>query len=434
MEIAKLANQEIDILKEWSHLRSCGHSIDSAVDTLEHNYRIHSQKHGFRCKCCDQEVTMVLRKGSPHFRHQGERCPSADNYKSYINRVNNYETKEIHSIGRIILRVYLEGQLKIKGVTVEDGYMYRTLLKIVPDFILTFPDGRQWAIDYVTGKKQDDTYRNYINKRTNTYKEFGFKPVYFIDSSWIAEHPDHSMITLYLAENQMRVTSSKDRMWTNFIQEYYDTFGEEFVHRELFKTSSIKKLDPVLNIYSLAYVNPNEGLAWIQRLIPYSKKFGYHVYRSTLSLDQVTTLSADMEEFQWWDENEDQVMIDTLNQLSAAFENEYEIPQNEPEAPISLGDNFQATAIDSVNGFYLKGQANTPSSSAQTLVELINESMDVTMAKDLVEIINNLKSQMSREDLVLIRAEARSVMGKLSEHRNLPWDLREVLIEIALIT
>ncbi|MEK4277638.1 hypothetical protein [Paenibacillus sp. FSL R7-0026] len=431
MEIAKLANQDIHILKEWSNLRSKGHSIDSAVNTLEQNYRIHSQKNGFRCKCCDQEVTMVLRKGSPHFRHQGERCPSANNYKTYIKRVNNYETKDIHSVGRSILRVYLEGQLRIKGVTVEDGYMYRTLLTIVPDFILTFPDGRQWALDYVTGKKQDDTYRNYINKRTNTYKEFGFNPVYLIDSSWIAEHPDHSMVTLYLAEDQMRASSSKDRMWTNFIQEYYDSFGEEFVHRELFGTSSIKRLDPELKIYSLAYVNPNEGLGWIQRIIPYSKKFGYHVHSSTLSLEQLTSLSADMDEFQWWDENEDQVMIDTLNQLSAVFEDEYEIPHNEPEFPTVSIDNIQATAIESINGSNRYEIANA-SSSAQTILELINENMDVTMASDLVEII--LKSQMSREDLDLIRAKARSVMGKLSEHRNLPWELREVLIEIALIT
>lgn len=433
MEIARLADRDIDILKEWSSLRSNGHSIDSAVDTLEQNFRIHSQKNGFRCKCCDQEVTMVLRKGSPHFRHQGERCPSADNYKSYIKRVNNYETKEIHSVGRIILRVYLEGQLRIRGVTVEDGYMYRTLLKIVPDFIVTFPDGRQWAIDYVTGKKQDDTYRNYINKRTNTYKEFGFNPVYLIDSSWIAEHPDHAMITLYLAENQMRASSSKDRMWTNFIQEYYDSFGEEFVHRELFSTSSIKRLDPELKIYSLAYVNPNEGLARIQRIIPYSKKFGYHVHSSTLSLEQVTSLSADMKEFQWWDENEDQVMIDTLNRLSAAFENEYEIPHNELEVATASIDHIQATAAESINGFNRYEIANA-SSSAQTVLELINENMDVSLARDLVEIIKNLKSQMSREDLDLIRAKARSIMGKLSEHRNLPWDLREVLIEIALIT
>lgn len=87
MEIARLANQDIDILREWSDLNISGHSFDSAVETLEQKYRIHSQKHGFSCKCCNQEVTLVLRKGSPHFRHQGERCPSADNFKSYIKRV-----------------------------------------------------------------------------------------------------------------------------------------------------------------------------------------------------------------------------------------------------------------------------------------------------------------------------------------------------------
>lgn len=332
------------------------------------------------------------------------------------------------------MRAYLEGQLKLQGVTVEDGYMYRTLLKIVPDFILTFPDGRQWAVDYVTGKKQDDSYRNYINKRVSTYKEFGFEPYFYIDSSWIAEHPDNSMITLYLAENQMRVSSSKDQMWTNFIQEYYDSFGEEFVHRNIFGTSSIKRLDADLKIYSLAYVDPNEGIAWIQRLIPYSKKFAYHVHRSTLTLEQVTTLSADTQEFLWWDDNEDSIMIDTLNQLSAAFENEYEANKKEIEAFSSSKDTYKVPPLDSLIFYNRTESAHTISSSAQTIVELINENMDVNIGADLIEIVNNQKAQLSREDLEMIRAKARAVMGKFNEHRDLPWRLREVLIEIALIT
>lgn len=88
-----------------------------------------------------------------------------------------------------------------------------------------FPSGEKWAIDYVTGSREDESYNNYLLKRTAAYQAAGFQPFYFIDASWITEVPNRSMISLYLAENQMKFHSSIDQDWSDFVNELMETFG-----------------------------------------------------------------------------------------------------------------------------------------------------------------------------------------------------------------
>jgi hypothetical protein len=313
MEIARLFDQEIDISEKWLTQASNGSSREKIVRTLEDKYRIHSQKKAFECVCCRQPVSLVLREESPHFRHQGDRCPSAENYVKYINGIGNGENILTHRVGRAILRTYLEGQLKPHSIVVQEGYMCRSALKIVPDFILSFPNGTTWSVDYVTGSREDESYNNYIMKRTTTYQAAGFKPFYFIDSSWIADVPDRSIVSLYLAEAQMKIQSSVDRQWTAFVQEFYETFGSSFVRKELFgiqrESIGMQSFAPeeATEVCSLAYVDPGKGQAWIERFIPTKKKFGYHLHRASISLEKATSLSPTKDEFQWWgiDETED---------------------------------------------------------------------------------------------------------------------------------
>lgn len=437
MEIAKLAEFEVNIVQEWALLEKEGYSREKIIDTLEQEYRIHSQKSAFQCSCCKKRVTIVLREDSPHFRHEGERCPSADNYKSYRNRVERYEQLEVHRVGRIILRTYLEGQLKFHGIIVEDGYMYRTALKIVPDFILTFPDGQKWSVDYVTGLKVDDTYHRYIKKRNNTYLEAGFKPLYFIDSSWLAEVPNRSVITLYLAEFLMKVRSSKDNQWEEFINEYYEVFDEEIVNQELFGKGHLTILERGIEVYSLAYIKPDGGTAEIQRFIPYTNKFGYHVHRSTISLERAVSVSHNLQEFKWWDEEEDRIMIGNLERLNEIIERETATyltaaVENKVE---HLEPEVIANNAKSMNN-HLSSEASVHilSSSIHHIIEMITEEMEVSLAREIHANIKNRQSIMNNKDLEQIRIKARSVMGKLSEKKYMSVELRKALIDIALLT
>lgn len=436
MEIAKLAESEVNIVQQWAMLEKEGDSREKIIDTLEQEYRIHSQKSAFQCSCCEQRVTLVLREDSPHFRHEGKRCPSADNYRTYLKRVEKHEQLEVHRVGRVILRTYLEGQLKIHGIIVEEGYMYRTALKIVPDFILTFPDEQKWSVDYVTGLKVDDTYHRYIKKRNNTYLETGFKPIYFIDSSWLAEVPKRSIITLYLAEFLMKVRSSKDNQWEEFINEYYEVFDEKIVNQELFGVAQLTLLERGIEIYSLAYINPDRGTAEIQRFIPYTNKFGYHVHRSTISLESAVSVSHNLQEFKWWDEEEDRAMIGNLERLNDVTEREaatYLAASAEDKY-----DHLEPEVIEnkakSINHITSEPSVHNLSSSIRHIIEMICEEMDASLAREIHANIKNRHPIMNSNELEIIRIKARSVMGKLSEKKYMSVELRKALIDIALLT
>ncbi|AJS58382.1 hypothetical protein [Paenibacillus sp. IHBB 10380] len=269
MEIAKLFDQDILIAKEWFEHSENGVPQENIVSLLEEKYRIHSKKKAFSCICCNQPVSMVLRIDSPHFRHQGDSCPSAQNFERYTNRVQAVEEPTKHRAGRAILRTYLEGQLKPYSVVVQDGYLIRTLLKMVPDFILTFPDGTNWSIDYVTGSRQDESYHNYIQKLSKTYRAAGFKPFFFIDSSWLAEVPDCSIVSFYKAEQQMTTKSETDLQWSAFVSEFISAIGKPFVLREWFGVRNYFGHDAIQtsDVFSLAYVDLGAGKAFIQRLV-----------------------------------------------------------------------------------------------------------------------------------------------------------------------
>lgn len=226
MEVARLFDQDVFIAQEWFAAATAGIPRDEIVRNLESKYRIHSQKKVFQCPCCDQSVSLVLRGDSPHFRHQGDPCPSASNYERYATKIKTREDSLKHRAGRAILRTYLEGQLKPHHNDVQDGYMCRSALRIIPDFILTFPNGSIWSLDYVTGSRQDESYNSYIQKRKEAYKAAGFTPFFLIDSSWLAEVPDRSLVSFYLAESQMKYQSSIDRQWSAFVHEFLEAFGK----------------------------------------------------------------------------------------------------------------------------------------------------------------------------------------------------------------
>jgi hypothetical protein len=451
METAKLFDLEINLAEEWIAKVSDGLSREKIIRVLEEKYRIHSQKKAFLCLCCNQPVSLVLREDSPHFRHQGDRCPSADNYVKYVNRVKSGEKDQTHRVGRAILRTYLEGQLKPRGIVVQEGYMYRTALKIVPDFILQFPNGDKWSVDYLTGSREDETYNNFILKRTATYQAAGFKPYYLIDASWIADLPDRPIVSFYLAETQIRNQSKIDQEWSAFVQEFIETFGLSFVLRELFGVlregfGNRDFTSDFQNVYSLAYVNPTEGRASIQRFIPISKKFGYHIHSASISLEKATSLSEKLNEFQWWGDNETEDMITCLNHLSNQYEMEQAVLLEHETEMLKLRETLNHQQDQSVN-FVLDPDTLTPKTNEDDSItpnlffETTNDSIDekitpkmtVAEAWDLHSFIRSSKSSISKYMLNKIHERACSVMGPITNPNPIPHDLREVMIELALV-
>ncbi|WP_160036757.1 hypothetical protein [Paenibacillus sp. An7] len=432
METAILFDQKIDIAKEWRKEEAEGSSRSAILHLLEEKYRIHSRKKSFSCQCCSQQVILVLREESPHFRHEGKRCPSADNYEKYIRRVNKQESTQIHRIGRTILRTYLEGQVKTHGVRVEDGYMYRSILNIVPDYILVFPSGEKWAIDYVTGSREDESYNNYIQKRTVAYLAAGFKPYYFIDASWIAEVPNRSMISLYLAESQMKVHSSIDQDWSEFVNEFIETFGESFVFREMFGVNNKTSMVQNYKVFSLAYVDPTEGKAWIQRFTPSNNKFGYSIYCAAIPLEKAVSLSKEGNEFQWWADDESEAMSLCLNRLSIKYQHEVEQKSGLFQEENHTDSQLVVAATSSKH----KYEANTALVSVEDLSSLIDEisnGISVELAQEIIEILRVSKARLSKESIEKIRHKARLVMGPIRNPNPISPGLRQAMIELALL-
>lgn len=237
----------------------------------------------------------------------------------------------------------------------------------------------------------------------------------------------------------MKVRSSKDNQWEEFINEYYEVFDEEIVNQELFGAAQLTLLERGIEIYSLAYINPDRGTAEIQRFIPYTNKFGYHVHRSTISLESAVSVSHNLQEFKWWDEEEDIAMIGNLERLNdvtertereaatylaASAEDKYEHP--EPEVI--------ENKAKSINHITSEPSVHILSSSIRHIIEMIGEEMDVSLAREIHANIKNRQPIMNSNELEQIRIKARSVMGKLNEKKCMSVELRKALIDIALLT
>ncbi|MCU6793337.1 hypothetical protein OB236_14580 [Paenibacillus sp. WQ 127069] len=451
MEVAVLIDQRIEINKEWFEQLSTGASRESVVRNLEEKYRIHSNKKVIECPCCSQPVTLVLRGETPHFRHR-DPCPSAENYERYITRIKKSEDNITHRAGRAILRTYLEGQLKPQSIIVQDGYMCRSSLKIVPDFILTFPDGSIWAIDYITGSREDEAYNNYIQKRTETYRAAGFKPFFFIDFSWLATVPERKVVSFYKAEQQMKIQTETDVQWTAFMSEFIDVFGKAFVLREyfgiqqhVFERDAFQSPD----VYSLAYVDPGAGNAYIQRFIPvHHNKFGYHVHRSLISLERATSLDHLNHGFTWWDNEETEIMQQRLQILSSHYEREVAIAAEKEELKWQQQElNIEVVQQNHlVNDKFSKHTtvAKNPEILASD-IELMNYlfsdnirnlfhiDMSLSEALHILTTLRANKNLLSRIQMERIRSLAREVMGPIKYPNSIDSDLRRVLIDIAML-
>ncbi len=249
MNVALLNHYEIDIEREGIELEEAGYERNAVIEQLYKRYRGASKKGDFRCVCCDERVKMVLSDNKVFFfsHYDKDRCSYSENHKTYKSQ-KSLEDAPKHRAGKAILRTYLEGTCKTNVIRMTDGYRFKSTLSYVPDFILEFPSGQRWAIDYLTGLKNDKKYANSLHKRKNTYIEHHFTPIFLFDSYWLAYAPDISHVSLVDGELLCVGQTQLDNLWTDFIRGLDQKLKDVLLNNRPFN----------LQVKSMVYFAPHE--------------------------------------------------------------------------------------------------------------------------------------------------------------------------------
>ncbi|WP_342478975.1 hypothetical protein NYE24_14565 [Paenibacillus sp. FSL H7-0350] len=441
MEVAYLINDRIFLEEERRVLEDQETSYNIIIKSIEDKYRVHSDKKAFTCICCKQAVSMVLRQDKFHFKHLGEGCPSSENYRQYTKQIKEEENEQPHRIGKTIIRTYLEGQLKIHNVEVQEGYSYRKSLKIIPDLIIYFPGGDIWVVDYITGKKQVEAYNSFIKKRKEVYENEGFKYFFFIDKAWLSsEHPNIKAVSLYPAENQMLIQLEQDQLWEVWIANLILKTDEEFLLNHLFGLERTFKEQLTLEVRSLLYVDPAEGTALVQRLVRLDSKWGLNIFRTEISLEKAASLDSAKNYFQWIDEDEETQRMKLEEDVIAAYRKFEKEQKDKIEQELSKEVyKKKLVNIDSnkVTSHYTHQSAKfTPQSNttlSELFVKLQEQTIDIDEALVLYDYYKGSKIYKNRDELEEVRGLARTMMGPISNPNYLDRRLREILINLALL-
>jgi hypothetical protein len=293
---------------------------------LEADYRSFAKKKAFHCLCCDSPVEMVLPfDRNFYFRHWDKsECSYSENYKKYEKKISTYEEPTKHILGKTIIRTILEGQSKPLGLTVEPGYLYRTILSIVPDFIIKHPNGEVWAIDYLTGIRTNTAYSKNVEKRKEIYEQNNFKAHFFIDDEWLAYKSGLPYTTFVQTEIDSSVITSEDLDWHDYIKA---------LPLELIK---VLVGDTVLHDYpkSITYINPTKREATILRyLLLDSNNARLLAEPIYISLENALSIDPEHMEFNLFGENENLERMDTTEKLYKELD---EIKLNEEKERILM--------------------------------------------------------------------------------------------------
>lgn len=256
MNQAILHGEKVDIEERREQLELLGYSRNDLIDLLNLEYRMFSKKKAFSCVGCGSPVNMNLTilEGRPfYFKHfDEESCTYSENYNVYERNVKEFEDKVVKDKGITILKEIIEGNLKIKNVSVEDGYSFKKRLSFVPDLVITFPESDDvWVIDFFTAEsrlKESNRYKVNIQQRISSYEERGFKYFLFVDSKWLTIKRDN-FGTLLPSEMSVSSKEIENEKWDEFLNDNItgELFG--FFRRELrfnvdsFETRNISYID-----------------------------------------------------------------------------------------------------------------------------------------------------------------------------------------------
>jgi hypothetical protein len=324
MEVANLLNIAVDIEKERRDLSTQGFSWNAIEQQLNEKYRFHSRKGVIHCLCCSQPVELVLSAERVcFFRHKDkEACSGSDNYNRYRKSRDSFEQVQKLQLGRTILKTYFEGQLKIHGIDVQFGYIFREQLSAVPDLLLTFPDQSIWAIDYLTGTRSNPKYQQSILNRLESYQAAGFRAFFLIDQSWYSEHPEQPAASMYPAEAVAMRKTIHDESWKAILEYAVEYFGAE---------SLMPSLNPALlqlEVYSLVYVDFENLSAQLLRIVPihmpkttHLPSWSFLLHRPIqISLEELATLNSAKTDFHWYQEEESQLQEMFLEKCRTQYE------------------------------------------------------------------------------------------------------------------
>lgn len=253
---AILHGEKVDIEERREQLELQGYSRNDLIDLLNLEYRMFSKKKAFSCVGCGSPVNMNLTilEGRPfYFKHfDEESCTYSENYNVYERNVKEFEDKIVKDKGITILKEIIKGNLKVKNVSVEDGYSFKKRLSFVPDLVITFPESDDvWVIDFFTAEsrlKESNRYKVNIQQRISSYEERGFKYFLFVDSKWLTIKGDN-FGTLLPSEMGVSSKGIENEKWDEFLNdnitgELFDFFkGELRFNVNGFETRNISYIN-----------------------------------------------------------------------------------------------------------------------------------------------------------------------------------------------
>ncbi|WP_144555439.1 hypothetical protein [Bacillus sp. X1(2014)] len=320
MNIALLNDYKIDIESLSLELEEKGYERKEVKEKLNERFRRFSQKGDFRCFCCNERVEMVLTLDKTfHFRHfDKKQCSFSENHKTYTRQKENLEDVPTHRAGKAILKTYLEGACKTNKIRLTDGYHCKSTLSFVPDFILEFTNGQKWAIDYLTGLKNDIKYANSLIKRKNTYIQHHFTPIFLIDSYWLAYESEINHVSLVDGELLCVGQSKQDHLWTSFIKGLDQNLQNTLLNNRPYS----------FQVKSMVYVSPHEREVNIIRFLQetHNPKKTRTVYKPIkIPLEQALMINQEQSNFTYTEKNENEYKEELKRQLTRIYQEQVEL-------------------------------------------------------------------------------------------------------------
>lgn len=259
MNIALLNGYEIDLEEKSMEYQNQGLDREEVRRKLEGRFRKFSKKGSFTCTCCGERVKMVLPSEKAfHFQHfDSKACSYSENHQTYNNHRERLENESKHAFGKAVLRAHLESMCKVNGWNLIEGTRYKNKLSFVPDFMIESPNEINWAINYLTGLKNDSKYANHLKKRQNHYKANQFIPIFLFDRDWLAYEPEINYVSLVDGELLSINQTEEDAIWTRFIDNLDPTL----------KSVLLNDCPYELKVKSMSYASPRTNEITIIRFI-----------------------------------------------------------------------------------------------------------------------------------------------------------------------
>ncbi|MFC5650229.1 hypothetical protein ACFPYJ_14045 [Paenibacillus solisilvae] len=266
MEEAYLHNETINLQRERNELARRGFSPEAIKSWFEEKYRMYSREKGaFACGCCKERVVMVLFHDKAIFRHyNAEACAGERNYAKYTaGREQDYEKARKQTAAKaLIFEALMEADQGYYSV--QEGYLFKKELSFVPDFLISFPNGEQWTVDYLVNLRGDAAFRKNVELRLRSYKVNGFKSLFLLDQDFLTIQKErnisfnHCELSIAVPPNEANIS------WETFITSEQP---DPELYRRYFQTTAVK-------VNSILYFDVSRSIVVLTRFLQHQDKWG----------------------------------------------------------------------------------------------------------------------------------------------------------------